>query len=389
MIKTLKYLLSYLINPLSFLVPRRAGKIAFGSYRGGFDGNAKYLFIEMSRAGLDAVWLSQDRKTVSLVRSFGLKAESVLSPRGAWRALRSRTWFVNAYTSDILWAFSGGAEVINLWHGVGLKRTEFNSTSGPMYDRYIRKTFRQAFFHPEAYRKPQWLVTASDFQTPMFAAAFRLSESRCIKCGYPRNSILTCSEADRMKFIGAYEPESTKKLLKDLGGFREVWIYMPTWRDSQRDIFARGMDMGKLQDALSERGAVLLLKPHPNTLTGPVEGYSNIILLDSSADVYPILPYTDALITDYSSVLYDYILMEGKGAVLYLYDRDDYVKDRDFYFPFDENVIGQKTYSFGQLLDAISQGPKPLDESGRAALARKFWDNTTPHYDFSDYLHLQ
>ena len=386
--KFLKYLLSYLVHPLSFLVPRSRKKLAFGSYRGGFEGNAKYLFIEMSRAGLDAVWLSQDRSTVALVRSLGLRARSVLSIRGAWRALRSRTWFVNAYTSDILWSLSGGANVINLWHGVGLKRTEYNSTSGPMYDRYIRKTPRQAFYHPEAYRKPQWLLTASDFQTPMFAQAFRLPESRCIKNGYPRNSILMCSEEDRRQFIEAYEPESTKCLLAELESYGEVWIYMPTWRDSQRDIFAQGMDLGRLQEALAKRNAMLLLKPHPNTLTNAVEGYSNIRLIDSSADVYPILPYTDALITDYSSVLYDYILMKGKGAVLYLYDRDDFVKDRDFYFPFDENVIGQKTYNFEQLLEAVSQGPQPLPESERTALVRKFWDQTPSHYDFSDYMHL-
>ena len=388
MLKFLKYLLSYLVHPLSFLVPRCRKKLAFGSYRGGFEGNAKYLFIEMSRAGLDAVWLSSSKSTVALVRSLGLRAESVLGFRGAWRALRSRTWFVNAYTSDILWSLSGGANVINLWHGVGLKRTEYNSTSGPMYDRYIRKTFAQAFYHPEAYRKPQWLLTASDFQTPMFAQAFRLPESRCIKCGYPRNSILTCSEEDRRKFIESYEPDSTKSLLEMLRGYREVWIYMPTWRDSQRGIFARGMDLGKLQEVLAGRNAILLLKPHPNTLTGAVDGYPDIRLLDSRADVYPILPYTDALITDYSSVLYDYILMEGKGAVLYLYDRDDFVRDRDFYFPFDENVIGQKTCDFGQLLEAISKGPQPLPEPERAALVAKFWDKTPSHYDFSDYMHL-
>ena len=387
MLKFLKYLLSYLTHPLSFLVPRSRKKLAFGSYRGGFEGNAKYLFIELSRTE-DAVWLSSSKSTVALVRSLGLRAEWVLSPRGAWRALRSRTWIVNAYSSDILWAFSGGANVINLWHGVGLKRTEYNSTSGPMYDRYIRKTFSQAFYHPEAYRKPQWLLTASAFQTPMFAAAFRLPESHCIKCGYPRNSILTCSEADRRKFIQKYEPQSTKSLLETIRAFSEVWIYMPTWRDSQRDIFAQGMDMDKLQETLSLRNAILLLKPHPNTITDAVKGYSNIVLLDASADVYPILPYTDALITDYSSVLYDYILMEGKGAVLYLYDREDYVKDRDFYFPFDENVIGQKAYTFGQLLEAIARGPQPLGEPERKALVLKFWDKIIPDYDFSDYLHL-
>lgn len=386
--KFLKYLLSYLVFPFSFLVPRSRRKIAFGSFRGGFDGNAKYLFIEMSGRGDDVVWLSSSRKTVERIRRTGLRAEWVFSPKGAWRALRSRTWFVNAYTSDIMWAFSGGANVINLWHGVGLKRTEYNSTAGPMYDRYIRKTFNQAFYHPEAYRKPQYLLTASDFQTVMFAEAFRLPESRCIKCGYPRNKILVCSEKERREHIAAYEPESLKAFIEKLGSFKEVWIYMPTWRDSQREIFAQNMDLERLNEVLSKRGSVLLLKPHPNTLPASLEGLSNVLAVDPDVDVYPLLPYTDVLITDYSSVLYDYILMEGKSSVLYLYDRADYVKERDFYYPFEENVIGQKASTFEELLEIVESGAEPLDPARRKDLIRKFWGEKPVDYDFSNYLHL-
>lgn len=388
MFKFLAYLICYLIHPFSYLVPRSKKKIAFGSYRGSFDGNAKYLFIEMSGKGENAVWVSGSRATVRFVRSLGLRAEWVFSPRGAWRALRSRTWFVNSYTSDILWALSGGANVINLWHGVGLKRTEYNATAGPMYDRYIRKTFRQAFFHPEAYRKPQYLVTASDFQTPMFASAFRVPESRCLKCGYPRNRILVCSEEDRQKHIATFEPEPVRAFIEKIRQFKEVWIYMPTWRDSQRNVFAQNMDLTRLNSVLEKRGAALLLKPHPNTVPDNLYGLPNVLTIDPDVDVYPLLPYTDVLITDYSSVLYDYILMEGKGVVLYLYDRDQYVKDRDFYFPFDENVIGKKANTFEELLEAVKQGVEPLDEAERKAMVNKFWGPKPFEYDFSDCLHL-
>ena len=388
MIKFLKYLLSYLAFPFSFLVPRSRKKIAFGSYKGTFDGNAKYLFIEMSEKGEDVVWVTPNRELVKRLRSLGLRAESVFSLKGAWRALRSRTWFVNSYSSDILWALSGGANIVNLWHGVGLKRTEFNSTTGPMYDRYIRRTFKQAFYHPEAYRRPDWLITASDFQTPMFASAFRMPESRCLKCGYPRNKILVCGSREREDYIGHYEPTETAQLIAKLAGYSEVWIYMPTWRDSQLNVFTEQMDLAALNKTMAERNALLLLKPHPNTITGPVEGLSNIMLIEGSTDVYPILPYTSALITDYSSVLYDYILMKGKGVALYTYDRAYYVKDRDFYFPFDENVIGQRAETFDDLLKIVGEGVKPLDEAERKVLVAKFWGSKPYEYDFSNCLHI-
>ena len=388
MIKFLKYLLSYLAFPFSFLVPRSRKKIAFGSYKGTFDGNAKYLFIEMSEKGEDVVWLSQDRQTVSLIRGIGLDARWLFSLEGAWRALRSKYWIINSYSSDILWAFSGGATVVNLWHGVGLKRTEFNSTTGPMYDRYIRRTFKQAFYHPEAYRKPDWLLTASDFQTAMFASAFRVPERRCLQFGYPRNSILVCAEKKREEHISRYESEATARLIEKMKAYEEVWIYMPTWRDSQLKVFTEQMDLGGLNSALAAKNALLLLKPHPNTITGPVEGFSNIMLIEGQTDVYPILPYTGALITDYSSVLYDYILMKGKGVLLYLYDRENYVRERDFYYPFDENVIGQRAGTFEELLAAVKAGVKPLDEKERKALITKFWGPKPFDYDFSNCLHI-
>ena len=386
--KFLKYLAQYLVFPFSFLVPRSRKKISFGSFRGGFDGNAKYLFIEMSNQGADVIWLSQDKKTVQLIRSLGLKAQCVLSLKGAWRALRSKYWIINAYTSDILWAFSGGVTAINLWHGVGIKRAEYNVKAGPLYDRYIRKTFKEAFYHPEAYRKPDYLVTASDFQTEFFCKTFRITESSCIKCGYPRSRILVCNEKERLAHIKAYEPASTAELISKIKGFSQTWIYMPTWRDSQRDIFAQNMDLGKLNEAFAEKNELLLLKPHPNTIVRDLGAYPNIMLLDPSADVYPILPYTDVLVTDYSSVLYDYLLMDGKKVVLYLYDVKDYVKDRDFAYPFDENVTGQKALNFEELLAAVKEGPKPVDPQERKALILKFWGPKPVDYDFSNYLHL-
>jgi CDP-glycerol glycerophosphotransferase (TagB/SpsB family) len=68
--KFLAYLVCYCIYPFSFLFPRNRKKWAYGSFRGGFDGNAKYLFIHVSdqMPEIDAVWLSTNKMTVKEVR---------------------------------------------------------------------------------------------------------------------------------------------------------------------------------------------------------------------------------------------------------------------------------------------------------------------------------
>ena len=375
--KFLAYLISYICYPFSFLFIRRKKRVSFGSYRNTFADNAKYLFIycQKQRKDIDSAWLSLSIGTVKTVRSLGLTAYFTLSPKGLWHALTSKYWFYNSYSSDIMFGLSGGAVCVNLWHGVGLKRTEFNITSGTLADRYVHKKFRERFYHPEAFKRPDWLLTSTPFQTHMFASAFRIDQSHCLELGYPRNEILTCDEKKRKAHIASFENEATKRVIAQIAerDYKKVFIYMPTWRDSQRDIFVQSFDLAKMNKMLQEKDSLLILKPHANTIVDHIDNYSNIILADSKADVYPILPYTDVLITDYSSVLYDYVLMEDKDVILYLYDYEEYVKERDFYYPFDENVVGKRVSNFEELYSCIEKEDYQIDSKKKAEIVEKFW----------------
>ena len=379
------FLVLYLVYPLSFLFSRSKRKWSFGSFRGAFNDNAKYLFIYCVEhcPEIDAVWLSKSKKTVREVRNKGLKAYYIASPKGMWHALTSKYWFYNSYSSDILYAFSGGAICINLWHGVGLKRTEFNITSGKLAERYQQKKFWEVYYHPESFKRPDWLISSSPFQSVMFASAFRLPLERCLELGYPRNVILTCLERERLDFVRKYEPATAMSLIERITGgqYSNVFVYMPTWRDSQREVFAQSFDLPRLDAMLESVNSLLLLKPHANVLINSAEfaELKNIKLVDGKVDIYPVLPYTDVLITDYSSVLYDYILMPGKDVILYLYDYVDYVKDRDLYYPFDENVVGRKVYDFGELFETIQKGNYMMDAVQRQVIVDRFWGETLTH----------
>ena len=378
MIRFFAYLVCYLLYPFSFLIPRTKEKMAFGSFRGAFNDNSKYLFIYAAESGLKdhICWLSINKTTVSQIRSLGLPAFSIFSPQGIWWALRSQYWFVNSYTSDILFCLSGGATVINLWHGVGLKRCEFNIKSGALAKRYVEHNWKEVYYHPESFRRPDYLLSSTPFQSTMFASAFRIPQSRCWEYGYPRNSILTKPTEEIQQFVKRYEPASTYELIQKCKQYSKVYIYMPTWRDSQLDVFAQHFDLSTLNAILDQQNALLLLKPHANTRVNNTEVYTNILFVDGKTDVYGILPFTDVLITDYSSILYDYILMPGKQVILYLYDYEEYVRDRDFYYPFAENVVGKMVDSFEDLVQTIRNKDYLIDENERQRLVDKFWGDT-------------
>lgn len=376
--KTLAYIICYLLYPFSFLWKRSVKRWAFGSYRGGFSDNSKYLFIYAAEhyPDIQVCWLSLNRQTVQRMRALGLPAYWVLSPIGAWKALRAKYWFVNSYASDIMFCLSGGATIVNLWHGVGLKRCEFNIHDGVLAERFVKQTFKERFYHPESFRRSDWLVSSTEFQSTMFATAFRIPLEKCLNVGYPRNGILLQPKEQVRAFVQKYEPQATAQLIDRMAQFDKVYIYMPTWRDSQKNIFAQQMDLCQLSDILKKQNALLLLKPHPNTIVDAIQQFDNVLLVDRTVDVYSIMPFTDVLITDYSSVLYDYILMPDKDVILYLYDYDEYVRERDFYYPFAENVVGKQVNTFAALAETISRQDYAIDKKERQRILAKFWGDT-------------
>lgn len=379
MMKFIAHLICNCIYPFSFLFPRNNQKWAFGSFRGAFNDNAKYLFIYVSQQipEVDAVWISINKSIVKEIQEKGLKAYFILSPKGIWHALTSKYWFFNAYSSDIMFCLSGDATLVNLWHGLPMKRIEFGITSGPMAERFVRRSLKERFFHPENFQRPDYLLSASTFFSETFAQSFRIPVDRCLLMGYPRNVILTCSESERQAFVERFEPRPTQEWIASMkkGTYDKVFVYLPTWRDSQREFFAHDFNLKVMNETLRECNALLLLKPHANVSvdTKTVDGLSNVKLLPSTMDVYPLLPYTDVLITDYSSIMYDYVLMEQKGMILYLYDFQEYERERNFTGSFDELVIGKRVFDFESLLSTIREGDYMMDETERKSFVLKCW----------------
>lgn len=385
MIKFLAYIICYCLYPLSFLFPRRKDWLIFGSFRGAFNENSKYLYLyarEVGDRGLDsknairAIWISTNKKTVLRMREKRLEAYFVGSARGIWYALRGQYWFVNAYTSDILFCLAGGATVVNLWHGLPWKCIEFGIKKGELAKRYSGEDKWDCFYHPACFRRPDYVASAGMLVTDIFADAFRINPSQCLPCGYPRDMLLFRKRDEVLDFIRRYESEATLQLVQQLEKYERVYIYMPTWRDSQRNLFATGMDLSALNESMNRQNAVLLLKPHPNTTLPPMDPMSNLIFVDSTADIYCIMPFTDVLITDYSSVMFDYPLVQGKGMILYQYDYEEYIKEREFNFPLEGNIIGRKTTTFDELIHAIDTLDFALDEDERIRFVEKFWGKT-------------
>lgn len=378
-VKIIAYILCYLVYPISYLFPRSKNILVFGSYRGGFNDNAKYLFIYANVHVKDKqiIWLSTKKTTIKLIRAIGYRAYYVLSPKGLYYALRAKYWFINSYTSDIAFCLAGGAKIVNLWHGLPMKTIEFGITKGELAKRYVDKEFWDVFFHPASFRRPDFLISTTPFISEIFSTSFRIQKSQCLQTGYPRNRLLQMHCIKEIEtFIDRYESAETKELIEKIQQYKTIFVYMPTWRDSQRDCFANGFDLYALNQCVATQNACVLMKPHANTIIDKSITYSNLFFIDGNVDMYCILPYTHVLITDYSSILYDYILMPDKDIILFHYDYEEYINSRELIFSLDDNVVGKRVYTFKDLLQVISTNDYQIDPIKRQLILDKFWGET-------------
>jgi hypothetical protein len=102
-------------------------------------------------------------------------------------------------------------------------------------------------------------------------------------------------------------------------------------------------------------------------------------LWPSGVDLYAQLFKFDVLITDYSSILYDYIFYGKSAIILYTYDYEEYLTlDRNLLYDFDAHVAGAKAQNFRDLCDLIARGPQALipGREGTDALRRLFWSGS-------------
>ena len=159
---------------------------------------------------------------------------------------------------------------------------------------------------------------------------------------------------------------------------------MPTWRRTKSDfIAASGIDWEKLNESLNKKNELLILKLHPHTKLNmdAISKYSNLMIYQKNSDVYTVLPFIDCLITDYSSIYTDFLMM-NKEIILYIFDYSDYVQNSNDLGEYDIYYVGKRAYDFNQLLHIIESGEDchvPQDKYHE--LMEFFWDNNRHQID--------
>lgn len=356
-------LVGYLIWKISCLIPRDKKKWLLGDIMG-FTGNTKCWLLELQKKNKDKsvrlIWITHDRHLLKIIKKTNVECYYWLHPSAIWHCITAGVYITTDCTKDINCYLSGRAFYVTLWHGVGLKaghRLSKKYLSVPPHKR--DNFYYHVMFFYWIYRTPDLCLTTSEFQlTNFFMPMFGLPRKNFILGPYPRNKRLTMSR-ETLKL--QYKKDSLFEILDYidmLESYNKVYIYMPTWRDDDVDILkSTKIDFCALDKILNKNNELLILKIHIGSYSKFCDDkiFSNIRMIERTFDVYSILPFTDTLITDYSSIYSDYLLM-NKEIIIFDFDKEQYLsKDRGLLFDFDEFTLGKRAHNAEQLLDLIEE----------------------------------
>lgn len=380
------------LTVVSLVVPRSNRIWAFGSWYGGrFADNPKYFFLHCAsreREAVQAVWLSMSSTVVRRIRALGFRAYHRLSPSGLWYALRAGVYIFDCRVMDVSSVASSGALKVNLWHGVPLKMIErdipqsTNALAQANHGSPLMKAANKVL-RPQLSEKYDYILGTSRATCERLAGAFGVATSQVINGGYPRTDVLLSGD-DGARFRMPEEERVIEQCRAHAREGTRVMLYMPTFRDWRNDADrVIPIDWGALDEMLQARGGALFCKLHPNDQARlpDLAGLRRIRLIPSSVDPYPILRHTDALISDYSSIFFDYLLLD-RPLVFYPYDLDDYRKySRALYDDYDTVTPGPKAYDaaglqleLATLLSSYDDQAR-LHAASRAAVRSRFYEH--------------
>lgn len=219
-------------------------------------------------------------------------------------------------------------EVIQLWHATGAFKTfgfsRLGKKGGPGIKSKNHRNYTKAIVSSEEVRRH-------------YAEAFGISEHKVISTGIPRTDIFFDEEYKKNKIASLYERYPSLKNKK-------VIMFAPTFRgNGQATAYYEfeKLDIHLLYEAFKDE-YIFAMKLHPFIKNRPVidERYKNFVLdLTHEREINDLLFVSDLVITDYSSVCFEYSLL-NRPMIFFAYDLDEYISKRDFYYPYESFVPG-------------------------------------------------
>ncbi|MFH0934469.1 MAG: CDP-glycerol glycerophosphotransferase family protein [Pseudomonadota bacterium] len=301
-VRTLPYFL--LSGIIAMLFAPKRNRIVFCSNSGeGLTGNAKFLFEYMRKdARYECHYLFRDPRVYEHYKKSYSEAIYAYSWRGLWLAARARIFVVTHSRLDVPVSLLRKV-CIQTWHGIPIKPLGF------LKHGTLRKRIRNHVYKWIDYDLPNYYLSSSRYVSQLLAGTFRQPLEKFVEAGFPRDDALIHGDRAGIR----------KKVVRSLGldESAKLILYAPTWRDYAFEYFGfphyAPQQVAEFHATLLANNAYLLLKSHRNgplQLPGELKS-ERLIDMDLGVvdDVQELLLASDYLITDYSSICLDGLIL--------------------------------------------------------------------------------
>lgn len=291
---------------LSRRVKKRPVVLFFG--RNTFSDNTKYLYLKAAaeKRSYDVLWCTFEQEIISTLRSSGLPVHvlaqdidrSIDLLMHAAVAVFSVNPSESLRGSMALAACLDGAQKLQLWHGVSVKHL-------------LLTLIPHLSVRELGHRRPWDLASRADYvlsTASCFDAYWRrvFGCKKLVRAGFPRNEVLL-REASARERIGSELPGKMAELLAN--GRRNVLV-VPTWQRQNATWLTSEEYLRGLAELGQKRKLNFFIKAHPTYFTqvgNNTHEVGGLQILHPGVDVYPLMSRFDALVTDYSSILFDFL----------------------------------------------------------------------------------
>jgi CDP-glycerol glycerophosphotransferase len=336
-----------------------------------FNYNSRYLFLYVLEHEPDicpVYVMNDDTKRAKMEEQYGKEhVTDSLTDEGISRILRAGVWVTSAGLPAYGTGLSKGRLIINLWHGIPLKRIVLLETRVSALKRlYFRSVFSDNYTH---------VLATSKELAPIMEQSFGVSENKIRIWGQPRCDCLWEQPQDDLRV--RWGLDQTEKLI----------LYAPTFRDHEpvRLFPFEDYDKERLEAFLQKEHLTIALRTHIKE-TADVGAYTGgrvrLFNEEQVEDVMEYLNQFDALITDYSSIFLDFLLLD-RPLIFLDYDRETYFQQRGFLFDYDEVTPGIFPASLVEFMDGLhrifsGEPSKDPFAAKRKAVRQRMDENSYP-----------
>lgn len=258
---------------------------------------------------------------------------------------------------------------LQTWHGTPLKRLahDIDVSEDTTFYRSAITYEQMCHSYDIDVARYNYMISPNAFCTQVFPHAFGVPESKLIETGYPRNDfIVNASEKEKEAIRQKFHVPKDKKVI----------LYAPTWRDNSYVAagytFELQANFYRWKEMLSDE-YVVVFKPHYliiNTFENDPNLQDFLISIPASAEINELYVISDCLITDYSSVFFDYAIL-NRPIYFYMYDIESYAKDlRGFYLDIYQDLPGSIYEKEEDLLEAVKA--HYFDQEKMTAFRKRF-----------------